>query len=144
MQQPESNSDNIVEVADEANATEAPGAADIVKEPSHPESKLETTEVTTTMVATETSESTEPAAANESEPNGIDESTDEPASDAAMTFEESAPAVYEATEETTSNDLEPKDDGVPADEPASDTALTFKESAPAVPEAIQRRRLRII
>jgi serine/threonine protein kinase/ankyrin repeat protein len=135
-EKPESNSDNIVEVADEAKETEA-GVADIVKEPSHPESKLETTEVSTTTVATATSESTEPAAANESEPNDIDESTDEPASDAARTFEESAPAVYEYTEETTSNDLEPKDDGVPADEPASDAALTFEESAPAVPKATE-------
>jgi hypothetical protein len=40
-EEPESNSDNIVEVADEAKETEA-GVADIVKEPSHPgESKLD-------------------------------------------------------------------------------------------------------
>jgi ankyrin repeat protein len=130
-EEPESNSDNSVEVGDGSKEKKS-GVADIVKEPSPPELKLETTGVTTgvtTKVVPETTEIAEPVAGKESESNAIDVSTDEPASDAAVTFEESTQAVPEATEETTANTTEPKDDGVSADEPASDAALTPTESS---------------
>ena len=121
----ESNLDNNVEAADEANETE-PEVADVVKEPSLSESKVETTEVVTKEV-TETTESAEPVAANESEPNAIHVPTDEPASNYEASSQASPEAVPEATEEMIANDSEPSDDGGPADEPESDAALTPTE-----------------
>jgi serine/threonine protein kinase/ankyrin repeat protein len=112
---------------DEANEAET-GVADTVQGSSPPESNLETTEVTT-KVMTETTEITDPAAANESEPNASDIPIDEPTSGAALTFEESTQAVPEDTEETTANDSETNDVDVPADEIASDAALTHTESS---------------